>query len=88
MKIDIVTNDDLMTLKEELIYEINKLVEAKTVIQNKWLKSREVRKILNCSPGTLQNLRIKNILPYTKIGGAIYYLYDDIENLLKKNKTF
>lgn len=88
MKIDIVTNDDLMTLKEELIYEINKLVEAKTVVQNKWLKSREVRKILNCSPGTLQNLRIKNILPYTKIGGAIYYLYDDIENLLKKNKTF
>ena len=88
MKIDIVTNEDLMILQEELINEINKLVEAKTVMQNKWLKSREVRKILNCSPGTLQNLRIKNILPYTKIGGAIYYLYDDIENLLKKNKTF
>ena len=88
MKIDIVTKEDLMILKEELIYEINKLVEAKTVMQNKWLKSREVRKILNCSPGTLQNLRIKSILPYTKIGGAIYYLYDDIENLLKKNKTF
>ena len=88
MKIDIVTKEDLMILKEELIYEINKLVEAKTVMQNKWLKSRDVRKILNCSPGTLQNLRINNILPYTKIGGAIYYLYDDIENLLKKNKTF
>ena len=88
MKIDIVTNEDLMTLKEEIIYEINKLVEAKTVIQNKWLKSKEVREFLNCSPGTLQNLRIKNIIPYTKIGGAIYYLYDDIENLLKKNKTF
>jgi len=87
MKIDIVTNEDLMILQEELIKEINKLVEAKTVVQNKWLKSKEVRKILNCSPGTLQNLRIKNILPYTKIGGAIYYLYDDIENLLNKNKT-
>jgi len=88
MKIDLVTKEDLLILKEELIYEINKLVEAKTVMQNKWLKSRDVRKILNCSPGTLQNLRINNILPYTKIGGAIYYLYDDIENLLKKNKTF
>lgn len=88
MKIDLVTKEDLLILKEELIYEINKLVEAKTVIQNKWLKSREVREILKCSPGTLQNLRIKNILPYTKVGGAIYYLYDDIENLLKKNKTF
>lgn len=88
MKIDLVTKEDLMILQEEIIKEINKLFEVKTVRQNKWLKSREVRKILNCSPGTLQNLRIKNILPYTKIGGAIYYLYDDIENLLKKNKTF
>jgi len=87
MKIDLVTKEDLMILKEELIYEINKLFEVKTVKQNKWLKTKEAQKILNCSKGTLQNLRLKSILPFTKVGGAIYYLLDDIENLLKENKT-
>lgn len=88
MKIDIVTQEDLMILQEELIKEINKLFEVKAVRQNKWLKTKEAQKILNCSIGTLQNLRLKNIVPFTKVGGAIYYLLDDIENLLKKNKTF
>jgi hypothetical protein len=34
-----------------------------------WLKSVDVRKMLNISPGTLQNLRINGTLRYTKIGG-------------------
>ena len=52
----------------------------------KWLKSYEVRKILNISPGTLQNLRINGTLPYTKIGGVIYYDYSDIQEMLQSRK--
>lgn len=47
-----------------------------------WLKSYEVRKLLNISAGTLQNLRINGTLPYNKIGGLMYYRYDDIQKLM------
>ncbi len=52
----------------------------------KWLKSYEVRKILNISPGTLQNLRLNGTLPYTKIGGVMYYDYADIQEMLQSRK--
>jgi hypothetical protein len=53
----------------------------------KWLKSSEVRKMLGISPGTLQNLRVNGSLPFTKIGGIIFYSQEDIERLLKDNST-
>ena len=34
--------------------------------------------MLRISPGTLQNLRVNGTLAYTKIGGIIYYKYEDI----------
>ena len=49
-----------------------------------WLKSAEVREILKISPGTLQNLRIKGTLKYKRIGGIIYYNYEDIVKMLEK----
>lgn len=49
----------------------------------KWLKSIEVRKLLNISPGTLQNLRINGTLRFTKIGGMLYYKLEDIHKLLE-----
>jgi isocitrate dehydrogenase kinase/phosphatase len=38
------------------------------------------------SPGTLQNLRVNGTLPFTKIGGVIFYDYDDIQRMLEENK--
>jgi len=37
-------------------------------------------------PGTLQNLRIKGTLPYTKIGRVIYYDHDEIKKILEDNR--
>lgn len=39
--------------------------------------------MLKISPGTLQNLRVNGTLRFTKIGGIIYYSYEDIELLLE-----
>jgi predicted site-specific integrase-resolvase len=52
----------------------------------KWLKSNEVRKLLNISPGTLQNLRINGTLRYTKMGSIIYYKQEDINKVLEGNR--
>ena len=88
MSAQIITTDDLREFKIELLDEIRAIVsEQKTAISKKWLKSNEVRNLLNISPGTLQTLRINGTLPYTKIGGTNYYNFTDIEKLLSKHKS-
>jgi hypothetical protein len=52
----------------------------------RWLRSVEVRKLLNISPGTLQTLRNNGTLPYTKIGGLIYYDAYQIDQILLSQK--
>jgi len=49
-------------------------------------KQNEVIKLLSISPGTLQNLRLNGILPFTKIGGVLYYGHEDIQKTLQDNK--
>lgn len=84
MSVEIITKEDLLEFKSELISEIRKLVKPSESNQTRqWLKSAEVRKLLNISPGTLQNLRINGTLHFTKIGGTIYYKSSDITKLLE-----
>jgi len=86
MPAQIITTDDLREFKIELLEEIKRLFENKGEIKvKKWLKSSEVRNMLNVSSGTLQTLRANGTLPYTKIGGTFYYDLEDIEKLLSKN---
>jgi hypothetical protein len=88
MPASIITPEDLQTFKKELLEDIKKLVSQRNDISDrKWLKSQEVRKLLALSPGTLQHLRSKGVLPFTKIGGIIYYNYDDIKKMLEGSKA-
>ncbi|AIJ38910.1 Putative cytosolic protein [Flavobacterium psychrophilum] len=77
-----VTKRDLLNFGNLLLAEFKSISneEEKTA---QWLKSSEVRKLLKISPGTLQNLRINGTLHYTRVGGIIYYKYDDIKKLLE-----
>lgn len=85
MNVDLITRDDLEKFKKELLEEIKRSQQyprKKGEETRVWLKSYEVRKILNISAGTLQNLRVNGTLPYNKIGGLMYYRYDDIQKLM------
>ncbi|MDY7396739.1 helix-turn-helix domain-containing protein [Aureibaculum sp. 2210JD6-5] len=87
MAATIITTEDLLEFKMELLDEIKKLLNNQTGrATKKWLKSQEVRELLGISPGTLQNLRINGTLPYTKVGGVLYYDYDEINKVLEQNK--
>lgn len=82
-----VTKRDLLNFGNLLLQEIkNSTTKSKTseALPKPWLKSSEVRKLLNISPGTLQNLRINGTLSYNKIGGTIYYKYEEITKMLEK----
>ena len=87
MAIEILTKEDLNEFGKSLLEDIRNIIQGKNEHSKKWLKSTEVRKLLNISAGTLQNLRINGTLAYTKVGGIIYYSNADIEKLLEVNKV-
>ena len=82
MEIDLITREDLNEFRNLLLNDLKQFIQPESEQKNKWLKSYEVRKLLNISAGTLQNLRINGTLAYTKIGGLMYYKYSDIEKAL------
>ena len=87
MAATIITTEDLREFKLELLEDIKTIIQNRNGLKTKkWLKSPEVRKLLSISPGTLQNLRINGTLPYSKVGGVIYYDYDEILKVMEENK--
>jgi hypothetical protein len=84
MQVELVTKADIQSLKAEIVEEIRRIF--KTPQKQEWLKSSDVQKLLQCSPGTLQNLRVNGTLPFTKMGGTTYYAYDDVMTVMSKNK--
>lgn len=86
MAAEIITKEDLHQFKAELLAELRQLVAAHVQPPRKWLRSPEVRKLLNISHGTLQNMRVNGSLPYSKIDGIFYYPQDEILQLLENNR--
>ncbi|WP_103864826.1 helix-turn-helix domain-containing protein [Aquimarina sp. I32.4] len=87
MPTSIITTDDLREFKLELLDDIKELLTHLTNSNlKKYLKSSEVMDLLQVSPGTLQNLRINGTLPYTKVGGIIYYAADEIQKVMSENR--
>lgn len=84
MKIDILTSQHLDDLKTEIINEMKTLIGCKSTEQE-WLKNKDVKKILGCSEGTLNNLRTSGMLPYSKISGTIYIRKSDLNKLFEQN---
>jgi len=86
MPAQILTTDDLYQFKLDLLDELRALFGQHQQSLNKpWLKSAEVLRLLNISPSTLQHLRLTGTLPFTKIGGTLYFNADEIEAILSKN---
>lgn len=87
MPTSIITTEDLKEFKKELLSDIQELlIKQQNGVTKKWLKSTEVMKMLKISPGTLQSFRVNGTLPFTKIGGIIYYEASDIQEVLTSNK--
>lgn len=81
-----------IVFKEELLEDIKTLFELKEKNKfldyegKRFLKSHQVERMLGISSGTLQNLRINKTIPFSKIGGIIFYDHDDIKKLITNFK--
>lgn len=82
-----ITNDDLEKFRVSLIEDIRKILQTyhsentENNENTEWLRSKMIRKILNISPGTLQNLRTSGKIRYRKVLGSYYYSKSDLLKL-------
>jgi hypothetical protein len=85
-KNNLVTVQDLKNMKDEIFSELETMT-CNIITHKEWLRSAEVMEMLSISTGTLQNFRINDDIPFTKIGGTLYYERKAILKVLNDNKS-
>ena len=86
MATEIITKEDLQVFKEDLLREIKQIIVKSEQPANEWLRSSQVRKMLNISPNTLQALRANGKLNFNKVGSIFFYKVDEIRKLVEGDK--
>ena len=81
-----VTKDDLRQFGLLLLNDIRKIMEdsqrsEEESLDPEWLKSRVVRKLMDMSAGSLQNLRVTGKVRFKKVLGSYYYNKTDLRKL-------
>ena len=87
MPIELLTTSDLHQFRTQLVQEIRQLLTTKEAVNPKVLKTKDVCKLFTVTAGTLQNWRKTEKVRFTKIGGIIYYEYEEVVKLLKHRKS-
>jgi len=86
-----ITKEDLQQFGALLVGTVRKIIEGakgegKETADPEWLKSRAVRKLLDISPGTLQNLRVTGKVRFKKVMGSYYYSKADLTALFNESQ--
>jgi hypothetical protein len=82
MAAEIITKEDLQEFGKSLLNQIKGLLGQTYEEPKKWLKSYQVKNLLKISDNTLQTLRDNGTIPFTKIGGILFYSAADINKVL------
>ncbi|WP_223609364.1 helix-turn-helix domain-containing protein [Chryseobacterium sp. OSA05B] len=82
-----ITKDHLTQLRLEIVSDIQKIINLKGTDKQEfdidWLRSKTIRRIMNISPATLQNLRITGKIRFSKVMGSYYYNKTDLLKLFE-----
>jgi len=83
-----ITKDDLRQFRMLLINEMRAVMAANSVQEERaeaeWIKTRAVRKLLDISAGTLQNIRVTGKIRCKKVLGSYYYNKADLLKLFSE----
>lgn len=82
------TKEDLRQFSLHLLDKIAILLKEpaqgkKQAADPEWLKTASVRKLLDISAASVQNLRISGKVRFKKVLGSYYYNREDLQNLFK-----
>ncbi|UIR57877.1 helix-turn-helix domain-containing protein [Sphingobacterium sp. SRCM116780] len=81
-----VSKQDLEIFRIRIIADIEQLLEVShshSKDEFDWLRSKAIRKMMDISPATLQNLRITGKIRHKKIMGSYYYSRIDLLKLFE-----
>ena len=62
--------------------------ELVKLVKNEYLDTNDVCVILQVSPRTVQAMRSKLILPYSKTGKSILYPVQEVKDLIKRHMKY
>ena len=74
--------DELTCRIDQLKKKVDGLYSNSGVAPQKWIDNGQACQRLSVSIRTLQTLRDSRILPFTKMGGKVFYKPEDIEKML------
>ncbi len=85
---EIVTKEDLRQFGILLIDSMRTIIQENNndkteALELEWLKSKAVRKLLDISAGSVQNLRMTQKVRFKKVLGSYYYNKNDLLKLFK-----
>lgn len=88
---EFITKDDLrqfgLMLTDKMRTVITEAVQSKKdEMDTDWMRSKSVRRLLDISAGSVQNLRTSNKVRFKKILGSYYYNKEDLLSLFKDEK--
>ena len=90
MAVQIVTWEDLQNFRIQLLNDIKEILSYDKQSGNEpieFLKTSQVRKLLNCSNGKIQSLHITGKLRSKKVGGTLYYKQEDVKRILEQDNN-
>jgi len=85
---EIVTKEDLRQFGLLLLDKIQAVFKDKDsgrieTLEPEWIRSKSVRKLLDISAGSVQNLRMTQKVRFKKVLGSYYYNKEDLLKLFK-----
>lgn len=83
---ELITRKDLQEFKKELFDLLKPITTGLVSSQQKWLKNKDVSKLLGISNASIANLRINGSLPFHKINGTYLYKQSDIDQMMKSTE--
>lgn len=80
------TKEDLRQFSLMLLDKIGTLLQDSSFVKVEtmdpdWIKTKSVRKMLDISPGSVQNLRVGGKVRFKKVLGSYYYNREDLQKL-------
>ncbi|MGJ1323949.1 hypothetical protein D3C87_1514810 [compost metagenome] len=83
---EIVSKQDLEQFRIRMLSDIQQMLVGSLVPPTEefdWLRSKAIRKMMDISPATLQNLRITGKIRHKKVMGSYYYNRSDLQKLFQ-----
>jgi len=83
----VLTYEDFKEFEARILKEIEEIKKAlPSISPKKWLRSSDIKELLGISHGKLQTMRNNKEIPFTVIGGTIFYSLEDVNKMLDAKK--